>query len=318
MPMSDFHVLLIDPIHDSMLRIFEDVGWHCTIGYDWSKERITAELHRFDGAVIRSRFRFDKDLMDAGTKLQFIGRPGAGLENIDRNYAAEKNILVFNSPEGNRDAVGEQAVGMLLMLLNNLRQADQEVRDGQWNRKKNRGTEIKGKTVGIIGYGNMGGAFASRIKGFGVNILAYDKYKTDYSDAFVRESDLETLFRETDILSIHVPLTAETKHMVNTAFLEKFEHSIYLINTARGPVVDTKAVVEALNSGKLAGACLDVLEYEGTSFEALSKSELPNAFHALSESHQVVLSPHIAGWTHESNRKMSELLALKIVKHFSD
>jgi D-3-phosphoglycerate dehydrogenase len=238
---------------------------------------------------------------------------GAGMENIDLEFAASKNIHCLCVPEGNKDAVGEHALGMLLMLLNNLKKADAEVRKGIWLRAENRGYEIKDKTIGIIGYGNMGAAFAKKLSGFECKILAYDKYKTGYGNEFVTEANLEQLYAQCDIVSIHLPLTGETRYFVNAEFISRFKKEIYLVNTARGACLDTEALVQALQSGKVKGACLDVLEYESSSFESVNKDELPAAMRYLVASDKVILSPHIAGWTHESNYKMSKGIAEKMI-----
>ena len=271
------------------------------------------ELHNYEGIVIRSRFKLDKEIIDKGKNLKFIARAGAGMENIDVAYAESKGIKCLHAPEGNRDAVGEHAIGMLLSLLNNLPRADKEVRNGIWIREGNRGTEIQGKTVGIIGYGNMGSAFAQRLKGFGVTVIAYDKYKKNFSDEYAKEATMEELFEKADIVSLHLPLTDETHYIANNNFFKKFKKNIYLINTARGENVKTDDLVENLKSGKVQGACLDVLEYESVSFEALDPNKMPEPFKYLIQSDKVILTPHIAGWTFESHEKIAETLVRKII-----
>jgi len=313
---SSINILFIDSVHPLLQKELEAKGFTCHLEYEWSREKIGEELHKFDGIVIRSRVKLDKELIDKGSKLKFIARAGAGMENIDVPYAESKGIKCLPSAEGNRDAVGEHALGMLLCLMNNINRADLEVRQGLWIRESNRGVELQGKTIGIIGYGNMGSAFAQRLKGFDVTVLAYDKYKKNYSNEFVKESTLEELFEKTDVLSIHLPLTEETNHIVNRSFLEKFQKNIFFINTSRGKQVKTDDLVECMKSGKVIGACLDVLEYESLSFEGLDKSNLPPSFRYLIESDRVVLTPHIAGWTHESNEKISATLARKILELF--
>ena len=233
------------------------------------------------------------------------------MENIDVDYAVRRGIRCLNSPEGNRDAVGEHALGMLLSLMDHIVVADRQVRYGHWLREANRGDEIKGKTVGIIGYGNMGSAFSQRLKGFEANVISYDKYKKDYSDGNTRETAMEELFEECDILSLHIPLTEETDGMVDDAFLKRFRKNIRLINTARGKIVRTGDLVKNMVSGKVIGAALDVLEYEDTSFEALAE-DLPAELSYLTASDRVILTPHIAGWTHESNIKLATVLVEKI------
>ena len=235
------------------------------------------------------------------------------MENIDVPFAESKGIKCLHAPEGNRDAVGEHAIGMLLALLNNLLRADKEVSNGVWIREGNRGTEIQGKTFGIIGYGNMGSAFAQRLKGFGVTVLAYDKYKKNYSDEYTKEATMEELFEKADIVSLHLPLTEETHYLANNNFFKKFKKNIYFINTARGKNVKTDDLVEQIKSGKVLGACLDVLEYESISFEALDPNKMPEAFKYLVQSDKVILSPHIAGWTYESHEKIAETLVRKIL-----
>ncbi len=239
------------------------------------------------------------------------------MENIDIDYAKSKNIFCFNSPEGNKDAVADHAVGMLLSLTKNINKANNEVNSGQWNRELNRGTEINGKTVGIIGYGNTGSTFAKRLQGFDCEILAYDKYKSNFGNQNVIESDLIDIFQHCDILSFHIPLTNETKYYLCESFISKFEKNFTLLNTSRGQIVKTSALVSALKTGKIKAAALDVLEYEAVSFENLYSEKLPSDFSYLIESNNVLLTPHIAGWTHESNIKLSEYLAKKIINQIS-
>ncbi len=316
--MNKLKVLFIDTTHPTLIELLTNAGFECVSEAKMSRNKIESIIHNYDGIIIRSRIEIDKQLIDKATKLKFIGRVGAGLESIDVEYAEQKGIKCYNSPEGNRDAVGEHALGMLLCLFNNLCRANYEVKSGMWRREENRGLEIKGKTIGIIGYGNMGGAFAQRLEGFEANVIAYDKYKTNYSDDYVKENTLEELFEKVDVLSLHVPLTDETKFMVNNKFINKFKKNIYLINTARGKVVKTDDLVKNLDTGKILGAALDVLEYEKTSFEELHKKVLPDVFKNLINSDKVILSPHIAGWTQESNIKLSSFLAEKIIKEFRE
>ncbi len=313
------NILFADSTHLRLPEMLTDAGFKCNYNPDQvTSNNIKDLIKDYEGIIIRSKVKIGKELIDSGKNLKFIGRVGAGLENIDVEYAESNGITCFNSPEGNRDAVGEQAVGMLLTLFNNILKADFEVRNGKWIREGNRGLEIKGKTIGIIGYGNMGSAFAQRLKGFDANVIAYDKYKFGYSDEYVTEKKLEDLFEHTDILSLHVPLTDETRFMINHEFIHQFKKDIYIINTARGKVLKTEDLVKNLKSGKVLGAALDVLEYEQTSFENLHSDEkLPEAFQYLINSNNTVLTPHIAGWTHESNVKLSEFLASKIIAAFT-
>ena len=315
---KNLQILFIDSTHPRLPEKLSESGFICDYKPNMDTDKIKSIIPNYDGIIIRSKIKIDKSIIDIATNLKFIGRVGAGLENIDVNYAESKGVKCFNSPEGNRDAVGEQALGMLLTLFNNIIKADYEVRNGMWLREENRGIEIKGKTVGIIGYGNMGGAFAQRLKGFEANVIAYDKYKFNYSDDYVTEKSLEDLFEQSDILSLHIPLTDETQFMIDDEFINKFKNNIYIINTARGKVLKTDDLVRNMKSGKVLGAALDVLEYEQVSFENLhSNKKLPEAFQYLINCKNAVLTPHIAGWTQESNIKLSEFLADKIIKEFT-
>ena len=307
-------ILFIDSNQPSLHQTLEKAGHVCHLHYDWTKEEIIQNIHLYDGIIIRSKIKITKDILDKATNLKFIARAGAGMENIDVAYAESKGIKCIHAPEGNRDAVGEHALAMLLALFNNVLRADKEVREGKWLREENRGVELMGKTVGIIGYGNMGSAFAERLKGFGVKLLVYDKYKTNFGNECIQESSLERIFDEADIVSLHVPLTAETERMVNDTFINSFRNNIYIINTARGKCLNTDDLVMNLKSGKVLGACLDVLEYEMTSFETLDVTLLPEAFQYLTKSNKVILSPHIAGWTIESHRKIALVLVEKILQ----
>lgn len=305
-------ILFIDSTHPVLTDLLEKEGFECDffadLGYDGYKEIIGD----YQGIIIRSKIRIDKEILARATNLRFIARVGAGMENIDYQFAGLKGISCLNAPEGNRDAVGEQAVGMLLSLFNNLNRADDEVRKGIWQREKNRGVELGGKTVGIIGYGNAGSAFAKKLSGFGVKVIAYDRYKTNFTDDFARECGMEEIFEHTDILSLHIPLTNETTYLVDDQYVGKFKKNIFLINTSRGKIVNTDQLVTNLESGKILGACIDVLEYEGLSFEELNTSKKQDAFEKLVSLDNVILSPHIAGWTHESNYKMATTIFKKI------
>lgn len=290
-------------------------GFVCTDGTRWDKIVTGQMISKFDGVVIRSRFLLDAEMIDKGYNLKFIARAGAGMENIDVAHAKLKGIACLNAPEANRDAVGEHAIGMMLSLLNKLNKADREVRDGIWLREENRGTELQGKTVGIIGFGNMGSAFAKKLSGFDAHILVYDKYvridKKKYP--YVKQISIEKIFTETDVLSLHIPLTDETKFLVNDSFIKSFKKNIYLINTSRGKNVNTADLVKHLKTGKIKGACLDVSEYESISFENLADKKIPAPLQYLLQCENVALSPHIAGWTHESNEKIAQVLAKKII-----
>jgi len=267
---------------------------------------------------VRSRLKLDADFLKHAVNLKFIARAGAGMENIDVKAAEAKGIICMNAPEGNRNAVAEHALGMLLALMNNLVAADKEVREGNWYREENRGVELDGKTIGIVGFGNTGSAFAKKLSGFTSTILAFDPYTSVNTAIFphVKQTQMEALYSECDILSLHVPLTELTTYMVNDNYLSNFSKPIYLINTSRGKVVTTSSIVKGLEHGKIKGAALDVLEFESLSFESLSREQLPDSFRKLLSYKNVLLSPHIAGWTIESHRKISEVLAEKIIARF--
>jgi D-3-phosphoglycerate dehydrogenase len=317
-PNNKIKILFVDSTHTILPEKLSKAGFICDYKPDINENEIIKIIPEYEGLILRSKVKIDTAFIDKSVNLRFIGRVGAGLENIDIEYAEKKGIKCFNSPEGNRDAVGEHALGMLLCLFNNISKADGEVRKGLWNREGNRGIEIKEKTVGIIGYGNMGSAFAQRLKGFGANVIAYDKYKVNYSDDFVTEKTLEDIFNQTDIVSLHVPLTDETYFMVDNNFIQQFKKNIFIINTARGKVLKTDDLADNIKSGKIMGAALDVLEYEQTSFEHLHSAEkIPKTYEYLIKSDRVILTPHIAGWTQESNIKLSEFIADKIIDYFT-
>jgi D-3-phosphoglycerate dehydrogenase len=309
-------VLFIDTVHSVLEEKLVQHGYQVEHYTGWDREECLRLLSTVHGVVIRSKFIIDAEFLTHAPQLKFIARAGAGMENIDVSEAESRGVVCIHSPEGNRDAVGEHALGMLLMLLNHLKRADAEVRQGIWKRADNRGTEIIGKTIGVIGYGNTGSRFVKKLMGFDARILVYDKYKKHFAESWFEESDMHTIWQEADILSLHVPLTEETHYLVNDEFIQAFRKPFVLINTSRGKVVKTKAMVQALQSGKVLGACLDVLEYESVSFEKLNQDQLPDDFKYLLGAENVVLTPHIAGWTHESNRKMSEILAEKIIARF--
>ncbi len=305
-------ILIVDNVHPIIPESLSSDGFVIVDGTSFDRDKILSVASDYCGMVIRSRIQIDKEVIDAASNLHFIARVGAGMESIDTDYCKAKGIFCLNSPEGNRDAVGEQATGMLLNLLNNLNTADKEVKSGIWQREQNRGNELGFKTVGIIGYGNMGSTFAKKISGFGCKVISYDKYKKDYADSNTTEVSLETILSESDIISLHVPLTEETHFMVDDTFINKCKNNFYLINTARGPVVKTSALVEGLKSGKVLGAALDVLEYEETSFEQTKSLLEIEDFKYLSKCNNVIMTPHIAGWTVESKIKLAQILVDKI------
>lgn len=308
---------MLDTNHQVLEQGLTDAGFRCDYFPDIDLGGLKQIIGEYSGIIVRSRFRLDRDLLSMAKNLAFIGRVGAGMEGIDIEYADSSGVRCFNAPEGNRNAVGEHALGMLLVLMNRLLIADREVRGGIWKREENRGIELEGRTVGLIGYGNTGGAFAKKLSGFDCHVLAYDKYKKGFSDDFVTECDMGKIFSEADILSLHVPLTDETRYLVDKAYLNKFNKDIILINTSRGQCVNTSDLVSALDSGKLYGAALDVLEYENLSFENLQDEELPEAFKALITSDKVILSPHIAGWTHDSKLKLAQTILSRVLENFS-
>jgi len=308
-------ILHLDTNHPLLIEQLNDLGFVNDEDYTSSKEDIQSKIDDYHGIIIRSRFAIDQPFLDAATHLKFIGRVGAGLENIDNDYALKKGIELIAAPEGNRNAVGEHALGMLLSLFNKLNKADHEVRNGKWLREANRGVELDGKTVGLIGYGNMGKAFAKKLRGFDVTVLCYD-IKPDVGDEHCKQVSLEELQAKADIVSLHTPQTPLTLGMVNTQFIGANKKPFWFINTARGKSVVTEDLVEALKSGKILGAGLDVLEYEKSSFENLFSSELPEAFQYLIQAENVLLTPHIAGWTIESKEKLAQTIVDKIKAKF--
>ena len=317
MPFNSKKILFVDTVHPVLEERLLEQGYLCEQDLKSTKGEIESKIDQYFGLVIRSRFPIDETFLNRSTSLKFIARSGAGLENINVVYAEEKGIMIFNSPEGNMDAVGEQAIGMLLMLFNQLKKGDLEVREGIWDREGNRGLELSKKTVGIIGYGNMGKALAEKLSGFGCRVIAYDKYKNGFDSNVAEEVGLQTIYEETDILSIHLPLSEETHHYINKEFLAQLKKPVYIINTARGNNLCVADLVSGLKNNTVLGACLDVLEYETKSFETIGVEELPEDFKYLAESDRVILSPHVAGWTQESYVKLSSFLADKIEKKFS-
>ena len=308
-------VLAVDTNHPILLEKLKKSGFNITEDYASSKSEIEQKITDYDGLIIRSRFPIDKTFLDKAENLKFIGRVGAGLENIDLEYAEQKGIKCFNAPEGNRDAVAEHALGMLLSIMNRFWIANNEVNNGFWKREENRGEEIKGKVVALIGYGNMGKAFAKRLKGFDCEVVCYD-IKPNVGDENCRQTTMNEVFEQADILSLHIPQTPETLGLVNDEYLSNFKKNVYFINTARGKSVITEDLVKHLQSGKVKAAGLDVLEQEKASFEALHQSEMPESLKYLIKAENVLLTPHIAGWTHESKYKLAEVIADKIIAEF--
>lgn len=309
-------ILHLDTNHKLLLDQLADAGFQNDEDYTSSKSEVEAKIHEYDGIIIRSRFSIDKTFLDKATKLKFIGRVGAGLENIDCEYAEKKNVKLIAAPEGNRNAVGEHALGLLLSLFNKLNIADRQVRKGKWLREENRGLELDGKVVGLIGYGNMGKAFAKKLRGFDVDVICYD-IEPGVGDENCKQVSLEELKEKADVLSLHTPQTPLTKGMINTEFIAGFKKPFWLINTARGSAVVTKDLVQALKTKKILGAGLDVLEYEKSSFENLfGSNEIPVNFKFLIQPENVILTPHVAGWTIESKLKLAQTIVDKIKKCF--
>lgn len=305
-------ILHIDGNHPLLKSQLETAGFQNEDDFISSKQEIESKIGDYEGIVIRSRFKIDKQFIDQAVNLKFIARVGAGLESIDCDYASARGIALIAAPEGNRNAVAEHALGMILSLFNNLNRANAEVKAGKWSRESNRGHELDGKTVGILGYGNMGKAFAKKLRGFDVTVLCYD-ILPNRGDANAKQVSLQELQEQTDVLSLHIPWTSETDKMVNTSFIDAFAKPFWLINTARGKSVVTSDLAKAINENKILGAGLDVLEYEKLSFESFIDSQVPDALQYLIDADNVILSPHIAGWTFESHEKLAQVIVDKIL-----
>lgn len=312
MNLSNIKILHIDSNHPLLWEQLQQAGFQNEADFTSSKQEVEDKIENYHGIVIRSRFKIDKAFLDKATNLQFIARVGAGLESIDCDYATAKGIHLIAAPEGNANAVGEHAIGMLLSLFNNLNKANNEVKSAQWKREANRGHELEGKTIGIIGYGNMGKSFAKKLRGFDVTVLCHD-ILPNMGDSNANQVSLSELQERADVLSLHTPWTPETDKMINADFINQFKKPFWLINTARGNSVVTADLVEALKSGKILGAGLDVLEYEKLSFETLFEGEKPAAFEYLLQAENVLLTPHIAGWTFESHQKLAQTIVDKII-----
>jgi D-3-phosphoglycerate dehydrogenase / 2-oxoglutarate reductase len=307
--MSRKKCLVIDPMHDSLFTMLAEIGWEADYHPDITREEIRQRHADYEGMIVRSKTIIDRDLLGEHPTLKFVGRAGAGMDNLDIDYLNQKQIYVLHAAEGNRDAVGEFTIGLLLTLLKNIGRADYQVKNYRWERENNRGEEIMGKTVSLVGYGNMGQAFAQRLSGFGCKILAYDKYKKGFGNNFCQEAGMDRIFMETDILSLHVPLTTETRGMVNINYLNRFSKRIIIINTARGEIIPMADLVQAIENGKVRGAALDVLENE--KINKLTP-EQQQSFNYLAGKANVIFTPHIAGWTYESHIKINVALVEKI------
>ena len=308
-------ILHLDTNHPLLINQLQELGFTNHEDYTSSKKDIEAKISEYNGIILRSRFSIDKQFLDAATNLKFIGRVGAGLENIDCDYAISKGIELIAAPEGNRNAVGEHALGMLLSLFNKLNKADREVRTGKWLREDNRGIELDGRTVGLIGYGNMGKAFAKKLRGFDVEVLCYD-IKENVGDANAKQVSLKEFQEKVEVVSLHTPQTPLTLGMINTQFINAFKNPFWFINTARGKSVVTKDLVSAIKSGKILRAGLDVLEYEKSSFDDMFNSRMPEPFQYLIQAENVLLTPHVAGWTIESKEKLAQTIVDKIKVKF--
>ncbi|GAB3254690.1 2-hydroxyacid dehydrogenase [Larkinella harenae] len=304
-------ILIADEMHSSLFDMLEQAGFDYQYEPNITRSELLEQIGSYHGLIIRSKTKVDAEMLAAAQQLRFIGRAGAGLDLIDLAVAEQRNVQVFHAGEGNRDAVAEHTVGMLLGLLANIAKGDREVRQGIWDREGNRGYELGSMTVGIIGFGNNGRATARRLSGFGCRVLCYDKYLTHYGGAYAQEAELEQIMQEADVLSLHIPLTSETRTMVGDLFIERFEKPFYLVNIARGEIVSLAALVRGLESGKVRGACLDVLENE--KLTQLSP-EQQTAFDYLRNSDKVLLTPHVGGWTHESYVRINEVLVRQLTQ----
>ncbi|HFB99569.1 MAG TPA: phosphoglycerate dehydrogenase [Phaeodactylibacter sp.] len=308
-------VLVTDGVHPLLLEGLENLGYQCDYHPKISLERVREMVSEYEGLIINSKILVDKTMLDDAKRLQFVGRLGSGMEIVDLEYAAQKGVSVHRAPEGNCNAVGEHALGMLLALANNFLQADREVRNKNWQREKNRGFEIMGRTIGIIGFGHTGSQFAKKLSGMGMNILAFDKYKKNYTHSFsnVKETTLEDICAHADIISLHLPFTPETNHLVDFNFYEKCKKGVIIINTSRGSVVKTEDLIAALKSGKVGGACLDVFENEKPHLFSQKENE---RYQELYEFENTIFTPHVAGWTVESKRRLAEVLLRKITEEY--
>jgi len=302
------NILIVDDLHPILLQKFNQAKLTYEYQPDITREQTEKIIYNYAGLIIRSKFQVDKQFIDQAPNLKLIGRAGAGMDNIDEQYAKEKGIDLISANEGNRDAVGEHMIGMLLSLMNKLNVADREVKNGEWNREQNRGYELKGRTVALIGYGNNGQAMAKKLAGFEVQVIAYDKYKTGFSDQYAKEVSMEEVVKLADVISFHIPLTRETKGMVDAEYLLHFRKPIFFLMGARGGIVDIPAVLNSMDQGKILGAAFDVLPVEN--FPMLAQQIW---FEELKKRNNIILSPHVAGWTFESYFKLSAILADKIL-----
>ncbi|XOV93658.1 MAG: NAD(P)-dependent oxidoreductase [Bacteroidota bacterium] len=302
-------VLIVDQMHESIIDMLGEAGFRPDYQPDITRAEVLKIIGGYEGIIVRSKTRIDKELIDLATNLQFVARAGAGIDNVDYKEISERNIKLVNAPEGNRDALGEHTIGMLLTLLHKIHIANFEVKKGAWHREANRGWELRGKTVGIYGFGYMGSAFAKKLRGFDCNVIVYDKYKTGLSNDFINQVDLKTFQKETEILSLHVPLTSETKYLFDEYYLDQFPNLRILLNTARGEILSLRALESLLENSRLIGVGLDVLENE--KIHQLNTEE-QNIFNKLAARDNVIMTPHIAGWTFESYKRINEVLVSKL------
>ncbi len=307
-------ILLLDKNHPLITEQLLEKNFILEEDFTSSYDEVCRKIENYDGVIIRSRIPLDKNFLERAKNLKFIARVGAGMENIDIPVAEKLGIQLINSPEGNRDSVAEHVVGMLLVLMNRLFIASQEVKNGIWLREENRGDELLGKTIGLIGYGNMGKATAKRLSGFGCTVIFHD-ILPGLSDEYATQVSLEELKDRAEVLSLHIPLTEESYYLIDGSFISEMKNDFYFINTARGKNVETKSLVEAMRSGRVKGACLDVLEYEKSSFENLETENEDLKY--LLESEKAIVTPHIAGWTYQSKEKLAQVIAYKIIAGFA-
>ncbi|GAA5044114.1 2-hydroxyacid dehydrogenase [Marivirga lumbricoides] len=302
-------VLIIDKMHESIQPLLSAIGVQVDYQPEIDRNKIIETISAYNGIIVRSKTNIDAEILQHADKLQFVARAGAGVDNVDLEVLNKRNIILLNAPEGNRDALAEHCIGILLTLLNRIHLSDQEVRAGKWDREGNRGVELMGKTVGLLGYGYMGEAFAKRLQAFGCKIIAFDQEKKGFGNEYVKEVSFEDIQKETQVLSLHIPLNKENRALANKKWLSDFKQLEYIVNTSRGEVLVLEDLVEMLKSGVIKGAALDVLENEKINkLHGLQQQ----VFEELIKLPQVVLTPHVAGWTHESYKKINEILAEKI------
>lgn len=309
--MNQKRCLIIDKMHESIVPMLQQVGFHVDYLPDIKRKELLDNIHLYTGLVVRSKTAIDEELISKATQLKFVARAGAGIDQLDVESLERRNIAIVNAPEGNRDALAEHTIGMLLSLFNRIHLADRQVRSGVWDREGNRGVELKTKTVGLIGFGYMGKAFAQRLASFGCTIIAYDKYLENYGTSIVKEASLEEIWERADVLSLHIPLTQESRTMVNDVFIDKFKKPFYFVNTARGEIAPFASICNGLSTGKILGAALDVLENEKIGQLSVEQKRY---FDAIAQSDKVILTPHVAGWTFESYEKINQVLVDKIKK----